>query len=67
MDWFNFAQVLSDYPKTSPAKTVLFSAFGARSEIIRDPYGQDSKAFRRCFQKIEEHAEAIREQLSQRR
>ncbi|MGB5162361.1 MAG: ATP-grasp domain-containing protein [Thermoanaerobaculia bacterium] len=67
MDWFNFAQVLSDYPKTSPSKTVLFSAFGARSETIRDPYGQDWKAFRRCFQKIEEHAEAIREQLSQRR
>jgi protein-tyrosine-phosphatase/predicted ATP-grasp superfamily ATP-dependent carboligase len=65
MDWFNLAHLVSDYPAVAPAKTVLFSAYGSRAETIQDPYGRDWKSFRRCFRRIEEHADAIREQVSQ--
>ena len=65
MDWFNLAHLVSDYPAVAPAKTVLFSAFASRSETIQDPYGRDWKTFRRCFQRIEEHTDAIQEQLTQ--
>lgn len=65
MDWFNLAHLVSAYPAIAPAKTVLFSAYGPRSETIQDPYGRDWKTFRRCFQRIEEQTDAIQKQLMQ--